>query len=188
MTPVELVKTFCELNGLPLARLESRNVIGVLPPTGTREHLGNYVSVTRTIRVYPDLCDQPGERSWPGWIMDLTVTGVVAHELGHHLSYCDRSYRSAFGLLRRDVPERPLTEYACRSAEEDLAETVMLYVTNPTLLAAMRPVRHSTLAIGGLRSPETRHWAEVLDGSPALRAAAQCLGVKPTAFRGSESL
>lgn len=119
------------------------------------------------IAIWPAACAAIGRagRAWsyPGHSVDRTPYGVLAHELGHHV---DKAHGAAGGIYgtawRATTGENPLTGY-CDNDNEWFAELFRLFVTNPTLLAAMRPktwrLMHETW-----RSVELRHWGSVLAG------------------------
>lgn len=119
-----------------------------------------------------------GGRAWsyPGYVVDRTPYGVLAHEVGHHLDL-QRSQRkgSYFGdfsvSLRERTGEQPITSYAPNDAEW-FAEIARLYITNPDLLRLLRPRTHKELR--GLFEPVfADSWEERLSGAPerTLRAA-----------------
>lgn len=81
--------------------------------------------------------------SYPGYSVDRTPYGVLAHELGHHADVIKggfgRGYMSMFSKdMRATVKEPPLTSY-CPNDGEWFAEMFRLFVTNPDLLLALRP-------------------------------------------------
>lgn len=130
------------------------------------------------IHVNARLCAAPvprGPRQWsyPGYIVDRTIYGVLMHELGHHVDlmmgekeglqlgkYCSEwSYK-----LRSRVNEEPITTYAPDSAEW-FAEIFRLFITNPDLLKLIRPRVHSALS-ESFTPVEHRCWEEVLWEAP----------------------
>lgn len=127
---------------------------------------GYYRSGVITISV--DACAAVGRagRQWsyPGYSVDRTPYGVLAHELGHHT---DRAHGTRPGewssRLRNETGELALTGYA-PNANEWFAEMFRLFVTNPSLLAALRPLTYAQMATRW-RSVETRPWREVLAGA-----------------------
>ena len=113
-------------------------------------------------------------RSWsyPGYVVDRTPFGVLAHELGHHV---DKAHGSRPGRLspdwRRETGESPITGYASND-NEWFAEMFRLFVTNPDLLRILRP-RFYALASSRWTDAEKRPWMEVLDGASRQQNAAQ---------------
>lgn len=106
-----------------------------------------------TIFICPALCAAPGVAgrawSWPGYSVDRTPYGVVAHELGHYVDMLrskDRDrYRGDFSAsLRANAGELPLTSY-CPDDGEWFAEIFRLFVTNPDLLCQIRPATYGLL-------------------------------------------
>lgn len=88
--------------------------------------------------------------SWPGNYIDRTPYGVVCHELGHH---CDVLLGRQLGLgvgkyssmaakqLMQESGEAAITNY-CPDPGEWFAEMFRVFITNPNLLAGMRPVTY----------------------------------------------
>ena len=91
------------------------------------------------IYIAVDACSAIGTagRSWscPGYIVDRTPFGVIAHELGHHV---DRAHGRVPGQLsphlRAQTGSKPITTYAATNTNEWFAEAFRLFVTNPDLL------------------------------------------------------
>lgn len=117
------------------------------------------------IFIWPAACAAIGRagRAWsyPGHSVDRTPYGVLAHELGHHV---DKAHGAAGGLYgarwRQQAGERPLTSY-CDNDNEWFAEMFRLFVTNPSLLAALRPQTFALMS-ANWSSVETRPWEVVL--------------------------
>lgn len=87
--------------------------------------------------------------SFPGHQVDRTPYGVIAHELGHHVDITHSTnkdrYRGNFSRDMRDrIGEKPLTSY-CPDDGEWFAEMFRLFVTNPNLLAMLRPGTHAAI-------------------------------------------
>ena len=87
--------------------------------------------------------------SYPGYTVDRTPYGVLQHELGHHADYVKSTKRGPYYgdfsvMLRAAVDEKPITSY-CPNDAEWFAEMFRLFVTNPDLLAKLRPATHANL-------------------------------------------
>lgn len=169
-----VVSQFIEANGLAPMRLDFPRTRG-LPSVGhgsvIDDGFGLYLDVTRCAKVFLDRCREPSNLSWDrtGWKYDHTPVGVAAHELGHHVSLCVRgmmypSRSTQYAVWRECVEgESPTSSYGCTRTEEDIAESVMLFVTNPELLQLGWPRRYWMLTNAyGLCPVETRSWREVL--------------------------
>lgn len=108
--------------------------------------------------------------SFPGYIIDRTPYGVVAHEVGHH---ADREkgavkgpYYSEFSTaVRNAAGEAPLTNY-CPNDWEFFAESFRLFVTNPTLLRLIRPRTYREIRAARYVPIVTRDWREILATAP----------------------
>lgn len=168
------VRTFCQANDLEIPELRAIardawqfGVCAYYRPC--------YVAICL------EKCAAPGYAgrawSWPGYAVDRTPYGVVAHELGHHVDWTRSNKRGAYGgdfskELRSVSGEIGLTAY-CPNDWEWFAEHFRLFVTNPDLLKAMRPATFARLVATGLKTVESRSWREVLADAPerTIRAA-----------------
>lgn len=159
---VGLAVELARLNGFPLPRLERADKI----PSSSRRFYGECTYARKLIRVAYPFCKNPVRvpvRSWtfPGWKSDLTVGGVLSHELGHWVDYqmgwLSRS-RSWLRVLRL---ESPLTSYE-PSPEEAWAESFRLFSTNPGLLLEGRPLRYGFISEAGLKPAFSTPWQEIL--------------------------
>lgn len=111
-----------------------------------------------------------GGRSWsyPGYTVDRTPYGVLAHELGHHVDGAHGPAGGTWGAdLRRIAAEEPLTSY-CPNVNEYFAELFRLFVTNPDLLRLIRPRTHAVLDARWV-TVEDRPWNVVLADAPGGR-------------------
>lgn len=148
---------------------------GVVPPTVT-EYPGNEPDFgvcayyrDSEIHIWPEACAMPGTAgrawSWPGYVVDRTPYGVLAHELGHHV---DKAHGARGGIRAlewyKETKEAPITTY-CPDVNEWFAEIFRLYVTNPGLLLALRPAMYLKLASEWRFNAETRDWQTVLEGA-----------------------
>ena len=110
--------------------------------------------------------------SYPGYAIDRTPFGVLAHELGHHVeSIEDGMYNGGHGkspfanFIRYASGNEPkLTGYAPNNSEW-FAEMFRLFVTNPDLLKHIRPGTYEALA-GRFTPVEKRTWQAVLKDAP----------------------
>jgi len=108
--------------------------------------------------------------SWPGYIVDRTPFGVLAHELGHHVEGAHGAKGGQRSHVWRPLDTKPLTSY-CPDDNEWFAELFRLFVTNPDLFQALRPkIAHLFKADWG-NPVETRPWREVLGIERQIRAA-----------------
>lgn len=111
--------------------------------------------------------------SYPGYTVDRTPFGVLAHELGHHcdITLSDKKYGEAnryFGNYSHSVwasaGEEKLTNY-CPNTGEWFAEMFRLFVTNPDLLKMLRPKTYELLR-KDWQPVEDRAWFMVLLDAP----------------------
>jgi hypothetical protein len=108
--------------------------------------------------------------SWPGYAVDRTPYGVLAHELGHHVDWLRSTQRGAyygdFSIgLRQRTREEKLTNY-CPNDAEWFAEIFRLFVTNPDFLSRLRPKTYRALRDADLQPVVAATWKEVLADAP----------------------
>jgi hypothetical protein len=162
-----LVKTFCERNGLdePAVRVYSSQ----------EWRFDSVCAYYRPVAIHiaPSRCAHPGTAgaswSWPGYAVDRTPHGVMAHELGHHVDRVFSDVKGAYGgdystRMREKTKEDKLTNY-CPNDWEWFAEIFRLFVTNPDLLHALRPNAYAELR-ERLELIEMRPWTRVLADAP----------------------
>lgn len=129
-----------------------------------------------TIHIWPLACAAIGRagRQWsyPGYVIDRTPYGVVAHELAHYVDDAHGPLGGRYGVAwRKGTRATPLTGY-CPNSNEWFAELFRLYVTNPDLLRWVRPYVYS-LMHAEWQPATSRDWKWILRNAPRQRAAAQ---------------
>lgn len=132
-----LAQTFCSINGLAAPTYESRDLHPPNKPHGSYG-CGVYFRRQQAIWVNPLVCARPAKGSpmqwsFPGYPVDRTPIGVLAHENGHHTDAVlgDVSNSSEW---RQAMRGNKVTSYE-PNASEAFAETLRLYQTNPHLLS-----------------------------------------------------
>ena len=177
-----LMTRFCEANALPVPKI---NV--VKREDWKFDPCAYYRPVYVAICV--EKCAAIGytgmQWSFPGHSVDRTPYGALAHELGHH---ADRTRSERTGLyygdfsvaMRQRCAEAPLTSY-CPNDAEWFAEMFRLFVTNPDLLAKLRPATHADL-LTHFKPVFADSWRERLDGAPerTILSIDRKLTAKPT--------
>lgn len=108
--------------------------------------------------------------SFPGYVIDRTPYGVLAHELGHRVdrlrSERKGSYFGDFSVkLRQASGEDKITNY-CPNDAEWFAEQFRLFVTNADLLKQIRPKTYTLIRDAGYE-PITEGWRFVLKDASA---------------------
>jgi len=164
------IERWCALNHVRMPEIESYP--GKDPDFGVCAYYRDSV-----IRIWVDACAPIGRsaRAWsyPGYVVDRTPYGVLAHELGHHVEDA-RGARG--GLVAKvwliETAEDPISGY-CPNPNEWFAEIFRLFVTNPSLLELLRPKMYKRLRTRWLELAETRSWQEVLAGADRWITAAQ---------------
>jgi len=97
-----------------------------------------------TIFVNPDNCynlreyneedDRPQNTFYPGYCVDNTIFGTIIHEFSHFLSY--KVYKNIIKDYKKTFPKNRLylNAYSSTDIEEELANIMTLYISNPYLL------------------------------------------------------
>lgn len=166
---LKLARDFCAANGMREPGVEIyENADWRYPSTCA------YYRPER-IHIAPGRCAHIGRagRAWsyPGYVIDRTPHGVVAHELGHHVDHMRSDVKGAYGgdfssRMRAETGEPKLTNY-CPNDWEWFAEMFRLFVTNSDLLRVVRPRTHTAIVCAGIRAVVDRPWREVLVDAPA---------------------
>jgi hypothetical protein len=164
---VDHMQSFCAVNALAVPEVNARS-----RDDWHVDACAYYRPVK--IEICPEACAAIGSvgRAWsfPGYSVDRTPFGVIAHELGHHADHSRSERRGPyFGdysiKMRAASSEQPLTSY-CPNDAEWFAEMFRLFVTNPDLLRLIRPTTFELIAADFLPSI-TAGWDVVLQGAPA---------------------
>jgi hypothetical protein len=181
---IENATAFCAVNNLAMPEVNARS----------REewHVGACAYYRPVyIEICPQACAAIGRegRAWsyPGYSVDRTPFGVVAHELGHHADHARSQRRGPyFGdysiRMRAAAREEPLTSY-CPNDAEWFAEMFRLFVTNPDLLRLIRPATHDLIA-ADFKPSVTAAWADVLAGAPERTIIAASRKIEEARKRG----
>lgn len=121
---------------------------------------GYYPNLASTIYVNLRECKLTSRFRDPGMIKDHTIIGVLAHELGHYLQ--QTQFPAIRGRFRR--LSEPMIHYFERNIDEDIAESIRLYILNPSLLRDGRPKRHAILS-DYFRTSTADPWVLILRNS-----------------------
>lgn len=110
----------------------------------------------------------PFMRSWsyPGYKVDRTGMGVVAHETGHHVVKEAGLLRKLSSELSRTLRYEKLTGYE-PNLDEMLAETLRIFILNPDLLRKIAPNRYKFLVDAGLKPLIKDDWETVMKNADA---------------------
>lgn len=161
------IALWCALNGVTMPKIVTRTG---KPDFGTCAYYRD-----GQIDIWVNSCAAIGvagrQWSYPGYCVDRTPYGVLAHELGHHV---DKQHGPRGGFrshVWRPLDAAPITGYAPND-NEWFAELFRLYVTNPHLFNLVRPRIVGLFCVEWPRRAENRDWAEVLGSSPRHIAAA----------------
>jgi hypothetical protein len=165
---LEHITNWCRANGVAPPRVETHTGA---PDFGVCAYYRDGV-----IHIWIKSCAALGRTgriwSWPGYVVDRTPYGVLAHELGHHVDWQHGPRGGYRSHVWRPLDAKPLTGY-CPNDNEWFAELFRLFVTNPDLFAHVRP-QLADLFFGEWHyKVELRPWRAVLAGSPRHVAAAE---------------
>lgn len=183
-----LMERFCAANGLPVPAITEADPKRW--PFGVCAYYRDHVT---TIAI--EKCAAIGyagmQWSFPGHSVDRTPYGVLQHELGHHADMLRSTrkgrYYGDFSIqMRERCGEAPLTSY-CPNDAEWFAEMFRLFVTNPDLLAQLRPRTHADL-LQHFKPVFTDSWRERLAGAPdrTITSIERKLTEKPRARRAPQ--
>jgi hypothetical protein len=180
--------TYTEARNLPEAayavKLLRRVQDGPLVGTKTGLYTSGYVFVNVPVTAAP--VHFPSQRcwSWPGYKVDRTACGVVAHEVGHYLEDCleaqGRLIPAVHGPEWRSIINNDSRAYRSRKKKvsgyepvpsEAWAESLRLFILNPDLLQRGIPERYNYILHCGLKPSESRLWYQVIDNNAYFKAA-----------------
>ena len=163
---LKLVQDFAEANDIPLPRFITsfdlttddatiRRLVGDAHWRNTGMQWGKNIWVNVLVAARPG---RGTYRQWsfPGYKVDRTPYGVIAHEFGHWVAKV-RRLRFAAAFYRA----RPVSGYEPNRSEA-IAETIKLFITNSDLLRRGSPVRWEGLTDSGLVPVVTDTYDRVL--------------------------
>lgn len=129
-----LIKNFCIINNIQTPKTYIKNELN---------HLGEYL-VDGSNRIYVNIkkCAKSNKTTRPDWIIDNTIQGVLTHEFGHylHIKHKKKELNNSFKRLKE-----PTIHYHETDIDEDIAESIRLFILNPVLLKLGRPKRYDIL-------------------------------------------
>lgn len=157
---VDRARAFCDLN-----EIEMPEIRHVRPVNWRFRSVCAYYRPTY-VAICVERCASRGyggrSWSWPGYAVDRTPYGVIAHELGHHVDYgrsTPASHAAYWGdfskMIRAESGEPALTGYRGEDDQEWFAEMFRLFVTNSSLLYAIRVRTYAAIVNHGLKPLET---------------------------------
>lgn len=159
-----LMETWCFLNGVDAPKIQECE--------GEPEFAVCAYYRDGLIKIWIDSCAAVGRQgrawSYPGYSVDRTPYGVIAHELGHHVDKA-HGYRPGINSrqLLSEAAEEPVSGYIgtpphVPDPNEIFAEHFRLFVTNPSYLNLIRPRTFIALFKKWNKLAETRRWDAVL--------------------------
>jgi hypothetical protein len=173
---IELINNFCEFNNIPKPKIEIQN---------NSRNFGSYYMRSNKIVVNlkKSRCPVriPGRAwSYTGYKSDLTIGGVIAHEMGHYIDYLKgrkAGYREFYSMSCKEnaaeiiemiLSEPAITSYSGNGPQshripETIAESMKLFILNPDLLRKGRPKAYRIMTeVYGLKPVVHKSWEEIL--------------------------
>jgi hypothetical protein len=153
---LEITARFVQANGMGGPRFRRMRLVD--KPRGSYG-CGYYSELSKMVVVDADACAVPARgvmRSWsfPGYSVDRTPVGVLAHEVGHYIDHMWNFPSSLFDFSAPTIKREVVSSYE-PNATERFAETMRLFITNPALLEHWRPERYRYLVRNtGLAQPK----------------------------------
>ena len=136
--------------------------------TGTGLYYEGYVFVNVPRTALPVFQPEQRNWSWPGYKVDRTAIGVVAHETGHYVEHqlrrlgrIDGSHGERWRAILKEN-KKAVSGYE-PVPDEAWAESMRLFILNPDLLRRGIPARYKFIESLGLVPTERRPWQAVLD-------------------------
>ena len=102
--------------------------------------------------------------SYPGYKVDRTVSGIAAHEFGHHCWYRSAACRNRSKWQSIVEHSKPVSGYE-PTIGEAFAESMRIYIFNPDLLHKARPSRYDFIA-QFFPPLHNMQWQDVLINAP----------------------
>ena len=160
---VKHIQDFLQKNGLPVPEFvmhEYPDAKNKFQKTGhySRKEGKVYLNAANTRN--PVM--KPGGMQWsyPGYKVDKTPLGVLAHEIGHHIDHTKQFDTDSFPYKGEKV-----TGYE-PTVHEAIAESLRLFMLNPDLLHTIAPKRYQYFIDNGLKPTVRGSWKDVLHGAP----------------------
>lgn len=160
---VKHIQDFLQKNGLPVPEFvmhEYPDAKNKFQKTGhySRKEGKVYLNAANTRN--PVM--KPGGMQWsyPGYKVDKTPLGVLAHEIGHHIDHTKQFDTDSFPYKGEKV-----TGYE-PTVHEAIAESLRLFMFNPDLLHTIAPKRYQYFIDNGLKPTVKQSWKDVLHGAP----------------------
>lgn len=130
-----IISEFCKNNSLRVPEIVISDEI---------EHIGYYrFDRPDTIYVNVKRCNRTSSKDHPMMIYETNVIGTMLHEFGHYVHF-----RLFPGLTKKfnAIKNEPFIKFWERSVDEDIAESIRLFVLNPAILALGRKKRFDILS------------------------------------------
>lgn len=130
-----IISEFCKNNGIKVPEIIISDEI---------EHIG-YYRFDRPDAIYVNVkrCNRTSKNDHPMMIYETNVIGTMLHEFGHYVHF------RLFPWLTKKfsaIKNEPFIKFWERSVDEDIAESIRLFVLNPSLMEKGRTKRFAILS------------------------------------------
>jgi hypothetical protein len=103
-------------------------------------------------------------RSYPGNKIDRTASGILFHELGHHVQSSKRMDAPLWRSILKTAKDEAISGYEPVPSEA-FAETMRVFSSNPDLLRLGAPRRYAFIC-QYIQPWHSSTWREALEGAP----------------------
>lgn len=166
-----IIRNFCKLNNIipPITKVKNNlDCLGCYHDDGSRDI---YINLEAT--------GLASKRNNPAMTRENTIIGSLVHEFAHYIHYITPALRVPLKNKFEKLKE-PLTHYWEIDIEEDIAESIRLFVLNPSLLQEGRPKRYKILSRYFKPIKSAKHYTELLKGLDLQKRRAVALWLKGT--------
>lgn len=130
----QIIMNFCIVNNIKIPSIIVTTKI---------KYLG-YYHLKKPSNIFINLkkCDRISKKKHPAMIHECTIIGTMLHEFGHYLHY---GYFPKLTKKFKKIKKEPIIHYFERDIEEDIAESIRLFILHPARLVDGRQKRYEIL-------------------------------------------
>lgn len=148
----KIINKWCKLNKIqqPIITREDLHCLGIFRS-----------SIPNTITINITKCKLSSKGINSNNVFDKSITGTLFHELGHyiHINW-NKDLTKSFKKLKE-----PTIHYFETDIHEDIAESIRLFISNPSLLMEGRPKRYKILQ-SKFKNHKRPHFTQLLQNQP----------------------
>lgn len=136
----EIITDFCNLNCIVIPNIIQTEFICTLGHYSFNHPDSIFINIIDNDKIAYH--EQMSFNNHPAMIYETTIIGTMLHEFGHYLNYT-----KFIKLINKfnEIENEPIIHYNERKLEEDIAESIRLFIINPARLASGRPERYKIL-------------------------------------------